>query len=252
MWVNRTPAPQSLGHYTHRHIVGKQTNIQTQKKKPLFALGCTLLQMQAQSSCSHYNAANSWIQSFCINSQRLCFRNIILSLNEYNASSASFLIVYLDFNDGKKVIACMMEAESLQMYSVLPDMELSCFFDEDDLLSCLKEFSSSASPSPHQDGWPYRGVPRGSAATSPVTDAHTNIFKFLYSAEGAHFSVAQVCQVLLRCLNSSLNHGAAKWTELVVVYECLRINSLANSLSTELFSDLSFSLLHPLRHKQCI
>lgn len=34
---------------------------------------------------------------------------------------------------------------------VLPEMELSCFL-LDDLLSCLKEFSSSASPSPHQDG----------------------------------------------------------------------------------------------------
>lgn len=45
----------------------------------------------------------------------------------------------------------------------LPDP--SCFL-MDDLLSCLKEFSSSASPSPHQDGWPYRGVPRGSVAAS--------------------------------------------------------------------------------------
>ncbi len=65
-------------------------------------------------------------------------------------------------------------------------MELSCFL-LDDLLSCLKEFSSSASPSPHQDGWPYKGVPRGSAVTSPEADAkmHTD-----FLAKNTNFSVA--------------------------------------------------------------
>lgn len=59
---------------------------------------------------------------------------------------------------------------------VLPEMQLSCFLDEDDLVSCLKEFSSSASSSPHQEGWPYRGVPRGSAVMSPGGDAHKDAF----------------------------------------------------------------------------
>lgn len=61
--------------------------------------------------------------------------------------------------------------------SILPEMKLSCFLDEQDLDSCLKEFSSSASPSPHQDGWPYNGVPRGSAVTSPDTNKCKKTFK---------------------------------------------------------------------------
>lgn len=65
---------------------------------------------------------------------------------------------------------CVMAVIGSHWEYLLPEKELSCFL-LDDLLSCLKEFSSSASPSPHQDGWPYRGVPRGSAVTSPETDA---------------------------------------------------------------------------------
>lgn len=64
-----------------------------------------------------------------------------------------------------------MVVRSLKFEYYLPESELSCFF-VDDLVSCLKEFSSSASPSPHQEGCPYRGVPRGSAVTSPETNAH--------------------------------------------------------------------------------
>lgn len=45
---------------------------------------------------------------------------------------------------------------------------VSCFFPAA-LLSCLNEFSSSASPSPHQEGCPYKGVPLCSAAVSPTT-----------------------------------------------------------------------------------
>lgn len=67
------------------------------------------------------------------------------------------------------VMVLSFEVQS-QCTPPLPEMEASCLL-LDDLLSCLKEFSSSASPSPHQDGWPYKGVPRGSAVTSPETDA---------------------------------------------------------------------------------
>lgn len=62
-------------------------------------------------------------------------------------------------------------------FTVLPELEPSCFF-VNDFVSCLKEFSSSASPSPHQDGWPYRGVPRGNAVTSPEADAHIDTFEY--------------------------------------------------------------------------
>lgn len=54
-------------------------------------------------------------------------------------------------------------------WDVLPVPLFSCFFP-DILFSCLKEFSSSASPSPHQDGCPYSGVPLCKAAMSPVIE----------------------------------------------------------------------------------
>ena len=102
-----------------------------------------------------------------------------------------------------------------KFHSLLPEMEPSCFFDEDDLVSCLKEFSSSASPSPHQDGWPYSGVPRGSAATSPVTGAHDQ-WLFNNAQQRVHISL----QLRSAKMNGSLNHGATEWTQLMVVCDC--------------------------------
>lgn len=79
---------------------------------------------------------------------------------------------------------CVMAVIGSHWEYLLPEKELSCFL-LDDLLSCLKEFSSSASPSPHQDGWPYRGVPRGSAVTSPETDAQMQT-RFNKASETLH------------------------------------------------------------------
>ena len=100
-------------------------------------------------------------------------------------------------------------------------MEPSCFLMED--LSWWKEFSSSASPSPHQDGWPYRGVPRGIAPMSPETDANmqTQLNKAQQSI--SHFTVALTvachdCHVLYTLWYCSLCHGATKWTQLLFVY----------------------------------
>lgn len=81
-----------------------------------------------------------------------------------------------------------MVVRSLKSAYFLPEKELSCFL-VDDLVSCLKEFSSSASPSPHQEGCPYRGVPRGSAVTSPRTNAHmqTQFNKVLHTVQILQF-----------------------------------------------------------------
>lgn len=81
------------------------------------------------------------------------------------------------------VTALWFDAQSV--HPPLPEREESCLL-LDDLLSCLKEFSSSASPSPHQDGWPYKGVPRGSAVTSPETDAQEQTLFFNKDVQEPH------------------------------------------------------------------
>ncbi len=60
-------------------------------------------------------------------------------------------------------------------WDILPAPLFSCFFP-DVLFSCLKEFSSSASPSPHQDGCPYNGVPLCTAAMSPFIEKNKKDF----------------------------------------------------------------------------
>lgn len=93
--------------------------------------------------------------NLCYN-QSFCNMYAMTKLHKCNTSEKSM----------KSFLLC--RTDYCSSINTSPVTEASCFFAAV-LFSCLNEFSSSASPSPHQEGCPYKGVPLCSAAVSPTT-----------------------------------------------------------------------------------